>query len=149
MKLYVNYHERLVEDYWDGKEYGDWRKQWEYSVETVGLSSLAEWAGIGYDVEEFETDFDVDAGDTVYVLWITYRTGDTFGYEEGRGEVLWVFKNLAAAVEAKAIWEENCRNAYIVKFLSDTGETVQVSSPASGYFEDLEYIELSEFQVDP
>ena len=148
MKLYVNYHERLVEDYWDGKECGTWRKQWEYSVETVGLSNLSEWEGIGYDVEEFETDFDVEAGDTVYVLWMTYRTGDTFGHETGRGEVLWVFKNQAAAVEAKAIWEENCRNAYI-KFLSDTGEEVQVSSPASGYFEDLGYIELSEFQVDP
>lgn len=74
MKLYVNYDERLIEDYWDGKEYGDWRKRWEYSVESVGLSSLAEWTGVGYDVEEFETDFDVSAGDTVYVLWMTYRT---------------------------------------------------------------------------
>ena len=149
MKLYVNYHERLTEDYWDGEEYGDWRKEWEYEVRSVGLSNIADWGGVGYAVEEFETDFVVDAGDTVYVLWMTYRTGDTFGYEEGRGEVLWLFKNRAAAEGAREIWEANACNAYSVEFFSDTGRLVKVSSPAAGYFEDMGRLELSEFVVAP
>lgn len=149
MKLYVNYHERCLEDYWDGQEYGDWRREWEYEVRSVGLSTLAPWRGLGHDVEELETDFDVVAGDTVYVLWMTYRTGDTFGHETGRGEILWVFKDRQAAEAARTIWEENACNAYTVEFYSDSGKLVKVSSPAAGYFEDLGYLELSEFVVDP
>lgn len=149
MKLYVNYHERCLEDYWDGEEYGDWHKEWEYEVRSVGLTSLKAWQGLGYDVEEFETDFDVAAGDTVYVLWMTYRTGDTFGYEKGRGEVLWLFKDRKTAEIAKAVWEVHACDAYTVHFESDSGETVQVSSPAAGYFEDIGVLELSEFEVQP
>ncbi len=149
MKLYVNYHERCLEDYWDGEEYGDWHREWEYDVRSVGLSTLAGWQGLGYDVEEFETDLDIQAGDTVYVLWMTYCTGDTFGHESGRGEILWVFRDHAAALAAREIWEENACNAYSVKFLTDTGKPVQVSSPAAGYFEDLGFLQLSEFVVDP
>ncbi len=149
MKLYVNYHEQCLEDYWDGEEYGDWHREWEYDVKSVGLSSLADWAGVGYDVEEFTTDFDVDPGDRVYVLWMTYRTGDTFGHETGSGEILWVFKDRTAAEAAREIWEANARDAYSVEFLTDTGKTVQVSSPASGYFEDLGVLELTEFVVNP
>jgi len=149
MKLYVNYHERLVEDYWDGQEYGDWRKVYEYEIRSVGLSSLADWAGIGFDIEEFTTDYDVDPGDRVYVLWMTYRTGDTFGYSTGQGEVLWIFKDLGAAKAARKIWEENACNAFSVEFLTDTGKQVKISSPAAGYFEDLGVLELTEFVVNP
>lgn len=149
MKLYVNYHEQCLEDYWDGEEYGDWRRLWDYEVRSVGLSNIADWGGVGYSVEEFETDFAVDAGDTVHVLWMTYRTGDTFGYEEGRGEVLWVFQDQAAAEAAQAVWQANACDCHSVEFFSDTGRLVKVSSPAAGYFEDIGVLELTKFTVDP
>lgn len=149
MKLYVNYHEHLIEDYHDVQEYGDWYKEYKYEIRSVGLSSLADWEGIGYDIEEFTTDFDVDPGDLVYVLWMTYRTGDTFGHSEGQGEVLWVFKNRTAAESAREIWKANACDAYSVEFLTDTGKKVQVSSPAAGYFEDLGVLGLTEFVVNP
>lgn len=147
MKLFVQYRELCDESRHSGEEYGDWYQSYNFSVEGVSLTSRDRW-----NEETFEVDVDVKAGEPVFVLYMVYSTGDSFGRADGKGEVLWVFKDADTAREALRLWkEENDKRdpEYSVKFEDDSGRVVQLSNPGAGYFENVSYIDLETFLVNP
>ena len=147
MELFVQYDEICTHSYRSPEQWGDWSEEYDFNVRGVSLSSRDRW-----NEEKFNLDIDVKAGEPVFVLYMTYSTGDTFGRATGRGEVLWVFKDPDTAKEALRIWkEENDKRdpEYSVKFEDDVGRVIQLSNPASGYFENLGYLDLQTFLVNP
>lgn len=147
MELYVQYREICTESYHSGEQYGDWRQSYDFGVEGVSLTSRGR-----YDEEKLGCLVDVKAGDVVYVLYMTYDTGDTFGRATGKGEVIWVFKDVQLAMKAKQRWiEENDKNdpEFSIEFEVDGGETLTQSNPAAGYFENVGYISVDTFLVNP
>ena len=147
MDLFVQYHEDCTENYHSGEQYGDWRQSYNFGVDGVSLTSRDRW-----NEEKLGCLVDVKAGEPVFVLYMTYDTGDTFGRATGKGEVIWVFKDAMLAMKAKEIWNiENDKRdpEFSIEFEVDGGEKVKQSNPAAGYFENVGYIDVATFLVNP
>jgi hypothetical protein len=152
MKLFVRYTEKCIEDYWDGKEYGDWHQEFQFSVHDIGLSSLKKWGALIDGEDTIEVPFECDIGDKVYVLVMIYSTGDSFGHADGRGEIIYLFKDKALANAAYEEFLKACNKtseAYNVEIKVDGGATVELHNPAYGYFEHLEDLRVVELEVNP
>lgn len=147
MDLFVQYNEHCTSSHREPVEYGSWSESYDFNVTGVSLTSRDQ-----YDEENLGCLVDVKAGDPVFVLYMTYDTGDTFGRAEGKGEVIWVFKDAALAMKAKQIWndENNKRDPeFSIEFEVDGGEKVKQSNPAAGYFENVGHIDVVTFLVNP
>lgn len=147
MQVYVQYLERCIHNEREDREYGNWREEYNFNIRGVSLTSRDRW-----NEEKIEMGCDVKAGDPVFVLYMVYDSGDSFGRAYGKGEVLWVFKDADTALEAKRRWEEENDKQdpeYSVTFEDDVGRVIKLSNPAAGYFESLGYIELSTYLVNP
>lgn len=147
MDLFVQYNQVCIHSERSPEEYGDWSASYDFQVVGVSLTSRDH-----YGEEQLGCLVDVKAGDTVFVLYMTYDSGDTFGHATGQGEVIWVFKDADLAMKAKALWvaENNKRDPeFSIAFEVDGGQTVKQSNPAAGYFENVGYIEVQSFLVNP
>lgn len=147
MDLFVQYHEQCVDSYRSDEEYGDWRENYNFGVEGVSLTSRNR-----YGEEKLGCLVDVKAGDVVFVLYMTYDTGDTFGTAKGQGEIIWVFKDANLAMKAKDLWtKENDKRdpEFSIEFEVDGGQKVKQCNPAAGYFENVGYIDVATFLVNP
>lgn len=145
--LYVQYNEHCTHSEREPVEYGSWSESYDFSVTGVSLTSRERWSE-----EKLGCLVDVKAGDPVFVLYMTYSTGDTFGHASGKGEVIWVFKDAALAMKAKDIWDkENAKRdpEFSIEFEVDGGEKIKQSNPAAGYFENVGYISVETFLVNP
>ena len=147
MDLFVQYNEHCTDSYHSGEQYGEWRQSYDFSVEGVSLTSRDR-----YDEEKLGCLVDVKAGEPVFVLYMTYDTGDSFGHATGKGEVIWVFKDAGLAMAAKAKWEaENQKRdpEFSIEFEVDGNIDVRQSNPAAGYFENIGHVSVETFLVNP
>jgi len=154
MQLYVQYDSFCIDSEEAEEQYGSWWESWQFTVGKVYASDK----GLS-QMEVFAPKFEFEVNDKVYVLWMTFGDGDSFGSASGKGEVLWVFKNEQIAKEAQLRVMHACRFGRGVprgdgplnqlSFRADDGSFVQMSNPAGGYFNSCEQIELSEKIVNP
>lgn len=147
MELFVQYTSICLDSYREDREYGDWSETYDFNVTGVNQTSRAQWSGLAGREERVNVSFDADVGDTVYVLWMTYSTGDSFGHGSGYGEILWVFKNEEVAKYALNQVNE-CVEEYSIKFKDDDGNVIEFSNPGSGYFESVDSLTISEFKLN-
>jgi len=127
MKLYLSYEEHSCGgDICKGQENDDWPDR-EPTLTTWRLTgcslnrSRTQW----YQ-EEVDIDEELEIGDFVYVVYVRYYTGDTFGTHSGCWEIL---KVLTDPKEAKKL-QESVEN--------DTYEGERGYITWKGYFEGLE-----------
>ena len=146
MEMFVQYTSNCTHSYREPVEYGDWNEEYDFTVQGATASSRGRWGGLAHDEEKFNLAFDAEVDDTVYVLWMTYSTGDSFGHGSGYGEILWVFKDRVAANTALVRVRENSKE-YSINFLDDSGQVVTFSNPGSGYFENVDSLTISEFKL--
>ena len=139
-EVYVTTNTVCDHSEYSDEQYGDWRA--DYTFEVTGIT-LQKPSG---DYEKFNTAFEVNAGDTLFVLSIIYSTGDSFGYSTGNGEALWVFKDFEVAKKATEDFRSQ-EDEYSVKFKDESGKKLTMSNPASGYFESLTDVMLQSFAV--
>lgn len=139
-ELYVLTNTTCTHSEYSDEPYGDWSADYDFDVNGVSLEKP------NSSYEQFQTCFDVQNGDTVYVLSMIYSTGDSFGRSSGNGEALWVFKDFEVAKKAaQAIKDQE--DKYSVSFLNENGEKATMSNPGSGYFECVEDIRLESFII--
>lgn len=137
MKLFVQYQQTTVDSYHSGEEYGEWSADYDFKVQSVSTASLeSKYRRYDYREERFEVDFEATSGDTIWVLSMTYSSGDSFGSSTGNGEVLWVFKSRKHAEQAADNFNEN-KDTYQIDIKTDGGADIKLSNPAAGYFENL------------
>lgn len=144
MKLYINKTNRCVENQEPEEAYGDWYTRYEFRINSVHLSRESD-----YD-EEFDVPFDVAEGDEVYILYMIYTSGDSFGHSEGNTEIIWVFKDEQIARKAEDIYINAVEddNSSLIKVEVDGGSILGLSNPAWGYFENCSDIQLETFKVE-
>lgn len=118
--------------------------------------------------------FPVEAGDTVYLVFGVYSTGDSFSHhEDGSIDYIDVYKTHAKAeATAKTLREHNnwyrgmndrwapitakerkalskkYKSAYSLEIVRENGSKMSVHIPWNGYFETLSYIEVASFTVN-
>lgn len=120
------------------EHYPSWSASYTFDIERV--STLIK----GYD--KFNVKFIVNKGDVVYVLYIEYSSGDSFGNSTGNGEVLWVFKDEFLALQAKEYIEQNGISNYFI-FANEKDELVRIYNSYNGYFSGIESVEYKPFVV--
>ena len=144
MKLFVKSESVCDHQASSDKEYDWWERRCHPEIHGVYLE------GSGYDYEAFAVDYDVEAGDTVYVLVMVYSAGDSFGTGTGNHEVLWVFKDKEVAlkvVEYINTSEREGDDRYLLLITTDTGQTITLSDPSGGYFNSMENLSIESFVV--
>jgi hypothetical protein len=144
MELFVQYESICTDSYREDKEYGDWSESWDYEVKGISISSRGRWSNLAYDEEKINVGFEAEAGTPLYILWMTYGSGDSFGHGDGYGEILWVFKNADVARRALVTFQSNA-DQYSIPVKDDAGNTVNLHNPGSGYFESVNSLQVDTF----
>jgi hypothetical protein len=98
MRLEFEYSE-YGDSYHEPVDYGDW---WTTNHRTYDYAYITDSQYGGHPI-----DFPVSEGDTVYLLYVTYSSGDSFGNASGCVEEIWVFNNPNDAEKARRIIEED------------------------------------------
>jgi len=135
MRLYVDIEKHCDHYKHDGEKYGSWSSSYTNNLKTVKIIKNDN-SNNGEPI-----DFDVDVGDTVYVIWAEYSSGDSFGHSDrGSTEILQVYKSLNKAKLAHDMLEKSRK--YECKIFSEVGEEVKCFIPWIGYFESLDKLHL-------
>lgn len=146
MKLYINTYNRCTQSQRSEEAYGEWYESYDFRINSVHLDRTSD-----YD-EEFDVPFEVVEGDEVYILYMIYTSGDSFGYSDGNSEIIWVFKDKEVARKAEGVYidavESEEYNNSLIEVVVDGGTTLKLSNPAWGYFENVSTIELETFKVE-
>lgn len=145
MKLFLKTDTHCHYSEYSPEPYGAWSEELSFEVEGVFTEKCSDfWEGEFYELHG------ASAGDSVYVLYLTYSTGDSFGYRSGNGEIVGVYKDIKVAKQAHKIYMEN-EDEYSIKLPFETYEGVkfqEISNPAAGYFESLESLEITGFTIE-
>ena len=99
--------------------------------------------------------FEGEKNDDVYLLWITYTTGDSFGSDSGNFLPIAVFKTMEKAEAAKSIIKLHdflessnaLTNEFSVFINDELGFENCISATWAGYFESLDSIEITKFSL--
>lgn len=147
MKLYVNTTTKNLESVEPKERFGDWYSSDETSIDCVSLTKTDR-----FDEEEFDVMFDANVGDDVYVLYMTYSSGDSFGHSDGNHETIWVFKDPILAYNAKDKYtnkskKDSLDNKWTVECKVDGGQMLKLSNPAAGYFENMSDCDVQHFKI--
>lgn len=142
MKLYVNHSSYCEYTERSDEKYGSWSTVLDPSVDGVRFTDYP----IPYNGDEFEVCFDADIGDKVYVLWMVYSDGDSFGTCTGKHEVLWVFKDFSTAYRAKQTVESQSEG-YSLEFVDEVGNLIKLSNPAYDYFSNITALNIDKFEI--
>lgn len=139
--VYVQHSCLCVHDEHDGEQYGSWSRDNDFTVEGVMLDTKLRW---GYDAIQIAPA--VVPGDEVWVLWVTYSTGDSFGSDRGQGEIIWVFTDKDVADKALKKLDANQKSS-VFSFEDEDGEVLHITNPANDHFSHIESVNVQSFIV--
>lgn len=94
---------------------------------------------------DIDVPFDVVPGETYYLVWADYETGDSFGYDNNRVEFIDLFKSKELAEECASI--ARAVKGYTYIFKRENGQDCTQSVPWTGYFESLNAINVEPVSV--
>ena len=131
-------HQRTESD----EEYGDWSAKTIHHI--TGAVKVKEKEYFNLEVN------DNFLNKEVYLLYILYSRGDSFGTGSGNIEYLDVFENYDKALEVKKIIEEDCEQNPIYTseannlfYTKENGNMVKIPTDIyKGYFEHLESVNI-------
>ena len=144
MELFVQYQSICLDSFREPVEYGEWSDTYDFDVKGVAVSSRGRWSGLAYDEDKINVGFEAEAGTPLFILWMTYGSGDSFGHGDGYGEILWVFKDAGTARRALATFSANSEQ-YSIPIKDDAGNAVTLHNPGSGYFESVNSLQVDTF----
>jgi hypothetical protein len=141
----------------------EWDRDDTYTSWTVDGVSLSK--NTGWEQEEVPVDFGVEKGDTVYLLYAIYSTGDSFGRDDCANlENILIFKDHEKAEAAKKAirnhydrcnrWYdgddkiEDFNQQFSLMLKTETGLEYELHVPWTGYFESLDRVEVEPFVVE-
>lgn len=142
--LFVNYCSFCEYSEHSGEAYGSWSEGWDFFVEGVSLTENNRRQSYA---EKFTVDWTPVKGQEVYVLYVRYGDGDSFGFAEGKGEVVWVFNDRTVAEAAKNALENADRNAYSVEITLENGKNIKMNNRGYDYFTSVNGYYIEAFKV--
>lgn len=139
--VFVNASSEVLSQKHAKKQYGSWSSERSFHVDGVSVHKDAYFSPY-----KFELPYDVNVGDHLYVLFITYSSGDSFGTSQGNGSIVAVFKDQNLAFEAaKEIRKDE--DVYKFSFTMEDGSKQEFHNAAYGYFEHITTVSVQPFVV--
>lgn len=127
----------------DGEQFGAWSASSSHSIDTVVLKTT--------EYPDITSSIDFQMGDIAFVVWAVWSSGDSFGHESGASsEALGIFKDAKAAFELKNFIESKKWNDdHTLDFKTSDGQQIKSNWVGwSGYFESLDYVEITTVLVN-
>lgn len=148
----VNYIRVLYNEYTEVTRVADSDDEWNrddtsttYSIGNVRVVPEREWF-------DFPVGFTPERGESYWLVYVVYSTGDSFGYDENGGiEFIDLYRTLEEAQAVVDAIEENDRgaNEYSIPIRNSVGDEYNLSCSAwTGYFENLTYAEARQVTVE-
>lgn len=129
--------------YSSDEEYGEWSASYSNSFNLIRRKKSDE------EYPDLVSSLDIPAGDDVFVVWVEYSSGDSFGYGQNQyTEAVGVFKDYDAAVELRDAIEPTRHGDFPfdgarIKYTAKDGQNIDVYYGTwTGYFENLETIHI-------
>lgn len=142
MKLYAvfsEYSERSENKYSDEPYDYSWEEDVTCILEAVSLRN--ESNDFSISCREFDVDADLKEGDSVFVVTVTYSTGDTFGHSTGNMEVEGIYTNAKEAKDIADLIENDTGDA-------DNYRKAKDYYPVwSGYFESVSDVRVHTVKI--
>lgn len=93
---------------------------------------------------DFKVPFEIDPAKEYYLLAVYYDTGDSFGTDGNRIDMIDLYDDIELAMESKRRILENNKNeeGYSVTILNPLGKEYMISASWKGYFENLNDVEI-------
>jgi len=141
MRIRVDYEETCTHSHRENKKYGDWEERHESSV--TAAYRIADDENVPYGSESFLIS---DDAEYVYVIYMIYDTGDSFGRSYGKIDILHA---TASEANADALAKQVSENPseYTIKFNDDFERDISIYNSGSGYFERIQYVGVESFAI--
>jgi len=94
---------------------------------------------------DFDVPFKIDPEKEYYLVAVYYDTGNSFGRDGNRIDMIDLYDNVEYAMETKKRIEENDKSeksSYSVTILNPLGKEYQISTSWVGYFQSLNDVEI-------
>jgi hypothetical protein len=145
MKIEVLTEELRTHYHREDVEWGSWSEQNDCSITGAKIADEDCWRFIEVP------DGIMEPGGTVYIPYIIYGTGDSFGHSYGNLCPLHVFKdvNLAQQAVNEVKKDRDSWNESHFKMKDDAGKELEIYDPTSGYFECLEHADIKVVTLMP
>lgn len=141
MRICVTYDEFCTHNEREGVEYGSWSEHYDSSV--TGAYRIGDDEKAPWDSETFVVP---DDATEVFVVYMIYSTGDSFGNADGKIDIMHCTSNEEAAdALAKQVVENN--ESFSIKFTDDFGREISIDNRGAGYFEHIDHIGVERFTV--
>jgi len=142
MRVCVTYEEICTNSYYSGEQYGDWSESYLSSI--TGVYRLDD----GEDGPcHSETFLVLDDATSVYVVYMIYDTGDSFGCAEGKISIIHATANKEAAYSLVKKINEN-PDTYTITIIDDFGRNTSIYNPGNGHFKHIRYVNIEKFDID-
>lgn len=129
-----------------GEEYGDWSESNDIDYKDAKVSDL----GYG-DVALFPNQREPKRGEDIFVVGVSYSSGDSFGHGTGYHELLWAFTDGDLAFKLSDLLKKDSEDNPDYNYKSGNYvmfEGVKVgTSTWKGYFESLERVFVERLMV--
>jgi hypothetical protein len=126
------------------EKWGPWSEDWSHSFGSIHRITPPQYSDVS-------SDLNILAEEPVYVVWVEYSTGDSFGWaNRGRAVAVGVFKTYEDA-QALEAWLNNKDKArsYSQTYDSPDGQILQIYCEWEGYFERLESVNITPTVMQP
>lgn len=141
LRVVVRYKETTDHYEHSGEQYGSWSESRTFEVK--GARVVHKNYKTVYEEEGFLVPADTG---TVYVLYMRYSDGDSFGHCDGKGAILGCFGNRDVAMAAEAEVQKQ-RDEFQIAVKDDFGREITIRNPGAGYFEHIDDIEIVAFVI--
>lgn len=141
MRICVTYDELCTHSHHSGEQYGDWSES--YSSSVTGAHRIGDDAQAPYESETFLVP---DDATEVFVVYMIYDTGDSFGHADGKISIIHCTVSEEAADKlAETITEKH--DEFTIKFTDDFDREISLYNPGAGYFERISYVGVERYDV--
>ncbi len=97
--LYIEKNEVCTKDYHSGEQWGEWERSYDISLVrcTRDKSEIVN----DHSYETFNVSAETYAAKKVFIVTVTYESGDTFGRSYGNNQIAFVTHDEALALDVK------------------------------------------------
>lgn len=136
-ELFVEETSSCVRDYHEGVQFGEWEQQYDNDVTKVSRDSKLLNR---YNFTACKVPDEVYDASYVYIVVVTYSTGDTFGNSSGNLAIAFITENPEEALKAKEVIE-TVEGGWTKEWCKHPKSAT--SYPIwEGYFEHVENVEI-------
>lgn len=141
MRICVTYDEMCTHSERESGSYGSWSES--YSSSVTGAYRVTDDEKTPYESETFIVP---DDATEVFVVYMIYSTGDSFGHSDGNIDIIHCTSDEEAADRLAKYITDN-PDEYTIKFTDDFGREISLGNRGAGYFERISYVGVERYSI--